>query len=75
MTLATIGRQPPVDLGTTTASTDGSFSVTVTIPGTTAPGEAAIHIEGSDFDKPCNDTHSSCASYERSFQVVPAPTP
>ena len=64
MSLATVGRQSPVELGSVTAAKDGSFSVTVTVPLGTSPGESYITFGGSAFDKACNDTKAaSCAGY------------
>jgi hypothetical protein len=75
MTLATVGRQPPVGLGSVTVAEDGSFSVAVTVPPGTSPGETYILFGGSAFDRACDDTKSaSCAGYATPALNVTPPT-
>ncbi len=65
MTLGTVGRQAPADLGNVAAAADGTFSATVMIPAGTSPGEAYIIFQGSAWDE-CKDTDNgaSCAGYD-----------
>lgn len=73
LTLGTVGRQPPRDLGVVSVSRRGKLRADVSIPMDASPGEAYIIVHGSGFDR-CDDTRSSCAGYVTPLAKI-APSP
>ena len=69
--LSSVGRTDPIDLGDVDVAPDGSFSVTVTVPGEAWPGESYVVATGSPYDEPCQDT-GSCVTYGTNLTVLPA---
>jgi hypothetical protein len=70
--LSSLGRADPIDLGDVDVASDGSFSVTVTVPEDASPGESYVIATGSPFDGPCRDT-GSCVTYGTNVTVLPEP--
>ena len=57
LVLAPRGSQSTTVLAEVAPAADGSFSVRVTVPATTAPGPARLSVEGSAWEqRPCPDT-------------------
>ena len=75
LVLGQVGRAAPLPLGVVPVGRDGAFSADVRIPASASPGESYVLVQGSAFDRPCQDTSSqstSCASYSIRLTVLAA---